>query len=245
MRRASSEASPRRPSSSSSHSVRARFGGSIGSKQVETKRFRRVTCLSPDHRLVALARRRAREGAGGAAGVPARCRTPSDSLRREGTSRRAVWANCQSFTARLKNCLDATRGLPALLGTYWYAPRSRPSCRRVRRANRPSEDDPAVVATATPNRSQLRKWPPPGSWEQSYALLQRSRMLGHRPAGFRPGLTYKECGSYYWTRVYGALLAAYGQWLTGYVSLRGIDAHRRDDGDAVRRAVCSAARTGA
>ena len=139
------------------------------------------TCLSRDHRLVALARRRAREGAGGAAGVPARCRTPSDSLRREGTSRRAVWANCQSFTARLKNCLDATRGLPALLWTYWYAPRSRPSCRRVRRANRPSEDDPAVVVTATPNRSQLRKWPPPGPWEQSYALLQRSQMLGHRP----------------------------------------------------------------
>ena len=139
------------------------------------------TCLSPDHRLVALARRRAREGAGGAAGVPARCRTPSDSLRREGTSRRAVWANCQSFTARLKNCLDATRGLPALLWTYWYAPRSRPSCRRVRRANRPSEDDPAVVVTATPNRSQLRKWPPPGPWEQSYALLQRSQMRGHRP----------------------------------------------------------------
>ena len=39
--------------------------------------------------------------------------------------------------------------------------------------------------------------------------------------------------------MYDALLAAYGQWLTGYVSLRGIDAHRRDDGDAVRRAVCS------
>ena len=45
--------------------------------------------------------------------------------------------------------------------------------------------------------------------------------------------------------MYDALLAAYGLWLTGYVSLRGIDAHRRDDGDAVRRAVCSAARTGA
>ena len=206
MRRASSEASPRRPSSSSSHSVRARFGGSIGSKQqVETKRFRRVTCLSRDHRLVALARRRAREGAGGAAGVPARCRTPSDSLRREGTSRRAVWANCQSFTARLKYCLDATRGLPALLGTYWYAPRSRPSCRRVRRANRPSEDDPAVVVTATPNRSQLRKWLPPGPWEQSYALLQRSQMLGHRPtvSDRRSDRTVPVCSSRRLSRVRG------------------------------------------
>ena len=42
-----------------------------------------------------------------------------------------------------------------------------------------------------------------------------------------------------------ALLAARRKWLSRFESLRQGDAHRRHDGDAVRRAVCSAARTGA
>ena len=41
------------------------------------------------------------------------------------------------------------------------------------------------------------------------------------------------------------LVAAHRKWLSGFESLRQDDAHRRYDGDAVRRAVCSAARTGA
>ena len=40
-------------------------------------------------------------------------------------------------------------------------------------------------------------------------------------------------------------MAAHKKWLSGYESLRQDYAHRRYDGDAVRRAVCSAARTGA
>ena len=42
-----------------------------------------------------------------------------------------------------------------------------------------------------------------------------------------------------------ALLAARRKWLSSFESLRQDDAHRRHDGVAVRRAVCSAARTGA
>ena len=42
-----------------------------------------------------------------------------------------------------------------------------------------------------------------------------------------------------------ALLAARRIWLSRFESPRQDDAHRRHDGDAVRRAVCSAARTGA
>ena len=41
------------------------------------------------------------------------------------------------------------------------------------------------------------------------------------------------------------LVAAHRKWLSRFESLRQDDAHRRYDGDAVRRAVCSAARTGA
>ena len=42
-----------------------------------------------------------------------------------------------------------------------------------------------------------------------------------------------------------ALLAARRKWLSSFESLRQDDAHRRHDGDAVRRAVCSAARADA
>ena len=42
-----------------------------------------------------------------------------------------------------------------------------------------------------------------------------------------------------------ALLAARRKWLSRFESRRQDDAHRRHDGDAVRRAVCSAARTDA